>query len=162
ENATHQQYLWEANRSADASPASIAFRQIARDTFATYMFEPDAAAWQAVRRRDRWDIVAVDRRGSHLAREAWTMPQEFLAAIGRFDRLMAVDVELGTEWAGRLFLVNAVMPADRYSVLALGQRVVRQIAPAVHNIYLLRRLRASAGAVERGRIARELHDGVIQ
>jgi signal transduction histidine kinase len=32
----------------------------------------------------------------------------------------------------------------------------------MQNIYLLRRLRASASAIERGRIARELHDGVIQ
>jgi signal transduction histidine kinase len=162
ENATRQHFRWEANRSDDASPLSIGFKPIARDDFATYMFEPDAAAWQAVRRRDRWDIVAVDRRGSHLAADAWTVPPAFLAEIGPFDRLMAVDVELGTEWSGRLFLVNPVVAADRYSLLTLGQRVVRQIAPAVHNIYLMRRLRASAGAIERGRIARELHDGVIQ
>ena len=166
ENVTRQHYRWEANRSGNGVAASIAFKQIPRDDFTTYMFEPDAAAWRAVRRRssrgDRWDVVAVDRRGSHLAADGWTVPQEFLAAIGPFDRLMAVDVELGTEWTGRLFLVNPVVAGDRYSVLALGQRVVRQIAPAVQNIYLLRRLRASAGAIERGRIARELHDGVIQ
>jgi signal transduction histidine kinase len=166
ENVTRQQFRWEASRSGNGVPASTAFKQIQRDDFTTYMFEPDAAAWQAVRRRssrgDRWDIVAVDRRGSHLAADAWTMPQEFVAAIGPFDQLMAVDVELGTEWTGRLFLVNPVIAADRYSALALGQRVVRQIAPAVQNIYLLRRLRASASAIERGRIARELHDGVIQ
>jgi len=166
ENAAGQQFLWEANRSEDSIPPAISFKQLQRDDFTIYMFEPDAAAWHAVRRRasrgERWDIVAVDRRESRLAAERWTVPADFLAAIGPFDQLMAVDVELGTDWTGRLFLVNPVVAADRYSVLALGRRVVRQIAPAVQNIYLLRRLRASASAIERGRIARELHDGVIQ
>ena len=32
----------------------------------------------------------------------------------------------------------------------------------VHNVYLMRRLRTEAVAAERGRVARELHDGVIQ
>jgi len=32
----------------------------------------------------------------------------------------------------------------------------------VYNVYLLRRLRQRAGAVERARVARELHDGAVQ
>src|SRR5262245_35646345 len=157
ENATHQQFRWEATRTGDASPVAVAFKAIARNDFDIYMFEPDAAAWQALRSRGRWDVVAIDRLGSHLAARAWTIPQALLAAIEPFDRLMAVGVELGTEWSGRIFLVNPVVATDRYSLLALGQRVVRQIAPAVENVYLLRRLRASAGALARGRL-----DGVIQ
>ena len=39
---------------------------------------------------------------------------------------------------------------------------VRQVGPAVYNVYLLRRLRLRAGAVERARFARELHDGAVQ
>jgi signal transduction histidine kinase len=39
---------------------------------------------------------------------------------------------------------------------------VLQVAPALHSVYLYRRLRSRAGAVERGRVAREMHDGVIQ
>jgi two-component system nitrate/nitrite sensor histidine kinase NarX len=39
---------------------------------------------------------------------------------------------------------------------------VQQISPAVQNVYLLRRLRSAARILERARIARELHDGVIQ
>src|SRR5438552_18297172 len=38
----------------------------------------------------------------------------------------------------------------------------RDIGPALYNVYLTRRLRSRAGAVERARVARELHDGVIQ
>jgi signal transduction histidine kinase len=41
-------------------------------------------------------------------------------------------------------------------------RAVREVSPTVHNIYLLRRLRRQAAAIERARIARDLHDGVVQ
>jgi two-component system sensor histidine kinase DegS len=39
---------------------------------------------------------------------------------------------------------------------------VREAAPAVHGAYLLRRLRSRVGAAERARLARDLHDGLIQ
>jgi signal transduction histidine kinase len=40
--------------------------------------------------------------------------------------------------------------------------MVRQVGPAIYNVYLLRRLRKRAGALERSRLARELHDGAVQ
>jgi signal transduction histidine kinase len=131
------------------------------------MFEPAAAAWHAVRRRgrgeERLDIVALDRGGSRLSNpEQWTFPPAFVTAVHPFDQLMAVGIELGNDWTGRLFLVDPLVGADRTGVLGFGLRIVRQIAPAVENVYLMRRLRSAAAAMERSRIARELHDGVIQ
>jgi len=46
--------------------------------------------------------------------------------------------------------------------LRFMQQLTHQLAPAVYNVYILRRLRTRAAAVERGRVARELHDGVVQ
>jgi two-component system, NarL family, sensor histidine kinase DegS len=40
--------------------------------------------------------------------------------------------------------------------------LTEHITPALTNVFLLRRLRSRAGAVERARVARELHDGAIQ
>ncbi|MGH9576305.1 MAG: sensor histidine kinase, partial [Terriglobales bacterium] len=42
------------------------------------------------------------------------------------------------------------------------QNLMRQIGPAIYNVYLTRRMRSRAGAAERARMARELHDGTIQ
>jgi len=42
------------------------------------------------------------------------------------------------------------------------QEFAQQVAPAIYNVYLMRRLRERAGALERSRFARELHDGAIQ
>src|SRR5262249_28832887 len=41
-------------------------------------------------------------------------------------------------------------------------RLAQRIGPAMYEHYLVRRLRVRAQAAERGRIARELHDGVTQ
>ena len=54
------------------------------------------------------------------------------------------------------------MGGDREEELRFLQELVRQVGPAVYNVYLLRRLRQRAGAVERARVARELHDGAVQ
>ncbi|PYV24085.1 MAG: hypothetical protein DMG24_12435, partial [Acidobacteria bacterium] len=40
--------------------------------------------------------------------------------------------------------------------------LVEEVGPAVYNVYRLRHLRSRAVSIERARIARELHDGVIQ
>jgi two-component system nitrate/nitrite sensor histidine kinase NarX len=42
------------------------------------------------------------------------------------------------------------------------QEFAQQVGPAIYNVYLMRRLRERAGALERARFARELHDGAIQ
>jgi signal transduction histidine kinase len=108
------------------------------------------------------DVLALDGSGTPLEAVPWTFPQEFLAAVQPFDRLLAVGIELGNEWKGRLFLVDPIVGGDRLGALALARRLVRQIAPSVHNVHMLRRVRTAAYAVERARFARELHDGVIQ
>jgi signal transduction histidine kinase len=159
-------FMWEASRSLDGSLQGLRSLRLESGTLPIYTFAPDAAAWHVVRRRladaPRFDVVALDRSGARLKAGPWTFTTEFLAAVGSFDRLMAVDVDLGDEWTGRVFLTDPRASGDRAGLLGLGQRLVGQIAPAVHNVYILHRLRSAASANERARIARELHDGVIQ
>jgi two-component system nitrate/nitrite sensor histidine kinase NarX len=42
------------------------------------------------------------------------------------------------------------------------ETIIRQIGPALCSLEVLGRLRSHVGAAERGRIAREIHDGIIQ
>jgi signal transduction histidine kinase len=46
--------------------------------------------------------------------------------------------------------------------LRFAQNLLQQVGPAIYNLYLVRKLRSRAGAIERARAARELHDGAIQ
>ena len=59
-------------------------------------------------------------------------------------------------------LVNAKLGWNRERELGFAQNALRQVAPALYSIYLFRRLRSRAGAMERAKVARELHDTAIQ
>jgi signal transduction histidine kinase len=61
-----------------------------------------------------------------------------------------------------MFLIDPDFSAGVKEELRFLQELVRQIAPAIYNVYLLRRLRQRAGAAERARLVRELHDGAVQ
>jgi len=80
----------------------------------------------------------------------------------QFQCVMTVSFIFGREWWGRIFLLDPSLTGDIEEELRFLQELVRQVGPAVYNVYLLRRLRLRAGAVERARFARELHDGAVQ
>jgi signal transduction histidine kinase len=85
-----------------------------------------------------------------------------LAQQHAFSHLMAVSFLFGKEWWGRIFFLDPSLTGEIMEELRFLQELVRQIGPAVYNVYLLRRLRLRAGALERARFARELHDGAVQ
>ncbi len=85
-----------------------------------------------------------------------------LAAQHKFDSMISVSFLFGREWWGRIFLFDPSLTGDIEEELRFLQELVRQVGPAVYNVYLLSRLRTRAGAVERARVARELHDGAVQ
>jgi len=89
--------------------------------------------------------------------------------------LLAVTVELDERPAGRVLLINPVTPPRAWRRLLGGwdrrfstadlrrlEQVVRHIGPPLENLFLLRHLRNHAIESERSRIARDLHDGILQ
>jgi signal transduction histidine kinase len=83
-----------------------------------------------------------------------------IAQDAHAQRLLVVPATLPDEFDGEIYLVD---PAGRLGQqLDLLAAIAERIGPAVHNLYLVRRLRTRATAIERSRIARELHDGPLQ
>ena len=104
-------------------------------------------------------IDAIDdegRRLNSLEFKDLPMPVEGVESV------LAVKLEVGREWSGRFVLVNGRLGWNRERELRFAQNVLGQVAPALYSIYLFRRLRSRAGAMERARVARELHDTTIQ
>jgi signal transduction histidine kinase len=64
--------------------------------------------------------------------------------------------------SARLFVLDPKIGWGSEKQLRFLRNLGNQMAPAVYNVYLLRRLRTRATAVERARVARDLHDGVVQ
>ena len=127
----------------------------------TYLYESDADVSQVVGNGDHNRVVALDRNGVRL-RQLSSQPLTPLSKLYKFDSLLAVSFVFAQEWWGRIFLLDPTLGGEREEELRFLQELVRQVGPAVYNVYLLRRLRQRAGAVERARVARELHDGAVQ
>jgi signal transduction histidine kinase len=66
------------------------------------------------------------------------------------------------DWHGRLYVVNPGPEPRETVALRLLHSICEQALPAMHNLYLVGRLRSRSIAVERARLARELHDGPVQ
>ncbi len=165
EVSSGQVSLWEGGRYTGASTPAPRVTPLDARRFEPFMIAPAASAWYAVRRnkpRERFDVVAQGPDGARASEVPGRLPEPLLAAVGPFRRLLAVSFEMPGELEGRLFLVDPVADRNRESAMALGQRILRHIGPAVYNVYLLHRLRSRSAANERARVARELHDGIIQ
>jgi two-component system nitrate/nitrite sensor histidine kinase NarX len=105
--------------------------------------------------------LALDASGNTLPIENLA-PLAHLRSLQPFDSLIAVTFLFGSEWRGRIFLFDPSWRGEKQEELRFLLDLVHQVGPAVYNVYLLHRLRRRAGAAERARFARELHDGAVQ
>lgn len=111
--------------------------------------------------KDRWSVVALDGDGNQIASPS---PEPLLRLRERqsFRSLITISFIFGGEWRGRVFVFDPVWRGETQEQLRFLLDLLRQVGPAVYNVYLLHRLRRRAGAAERARFARELHDGAVQ
>jgi signal transduction histidine kinase len=116
------------------------------------------ASWQE---NQRASIEVVNSEGISLRGRRCHLPAAF---IGRypFQRLLTSMVSFPPDIVGRLFLFEPRLGGSPTTQLHFLQQLTKRVAPGVYNVYLLRRLRSRIAAVERARMARELHDGVVQ
>jgi signal transduction histidine kinase len=160
ETNSYRVFLAEVNRSAEGAGA-LRWREALPETEAKYLFESPADAIYAARNSKGFQTVALDRTGNRL-REVDIGFVGALAGIETFDTMVSVAFMFGREWTGRVFLLDPEMMGQADEELRFLQEFAQQVGPALYNVYLMRRLRERAGALERARFARELHDGAIQ
>ena len=161
-------FLWEAQVQEGEEKTAIRLSELESFQRARYFFPIPGQAWHARAERKaqldgRFEMLLLGQEGHRLPKVSYAFPEYFLT-WHPFRSLLGVSFALGQdeEWTGRFFLFDAHRDGDRETQLRFFQDLVREVAPAVYSVYRLRRVRSRAGAMERSRIARELHDGVIQ
>ncbi len=158
-------YLTECNPAAEDTRSKfqkILIGEIQLDEKNAFLFAADAHAWHLSLSADRrFKVLAVNARGQR-AREFRIPPGGFFWKRPYLESLLAVGVSVGEELSGHLYVLNPRLHASREAELAFMQRFSVEVTPAIYNVYLWRRLKSKIGAMERARLARELHDGVIQ
>jgi signal transduction histidine kinase len=157
---SYRVFLSEVKRGPDGAEA-LRWREALPENEKVYLFDSPADGVYASRGAKGFQAVLLNREGVRL-RDAELKFLDALARVETFDAVLSVALEFGTEWTGRVFLFDPEKMGDPEEELRFLQEFSQQVGPAIYNVYLMRRLRERAGAVERARFARELHDGAIQ
>jgi signal transduction histidine kinase len=158
-------YLWKTTRDEKSREVGISNTELDSAGRGAYFFESPGATWHALRlasprRGNSYQLYVVSENGTRLSDVSWS-PPEALQAAEPFGSILAMSVNVGNEWTGHLLLIDPQAGTAEMAVPFL-QTIVRQVSPVLYSVFLMRRLRSRVGAVERARVARELHDGVIQ
>ena len=160
EAKSHRIFIGELNKAQNGAPAEFQWRDSPPRDAKNYLEDFPGDVSYASSRKNGWQIVALDAEGKPAACDA--APIQRLQEGEPFQSLITMAFLFGTEWRGRVFLFNPSWRGERQEELRFLLTLVRQIGPAIYNVYLLHRLRRRAGAAERARVARELHDGAVQ
>jgi len=130
---------------------------------ATWLFDDPGRAWHGWKKGENAALaVRLAEPGVWpLQRTTANLP-EALADARPFTTVTVSNMGMAEEWRGRVYLFDAANADNLERSLHFLEALTEHIAPALTNVFLLRRLRSRAGAVERARVARELHDGAIQ
>jgi signal transduction histidine kinase len=158
QSSTSRVFRWEPSLS---SPAIAQVHEIAPAEYAMALMRgyPHTFYMKCSGGESACILVALDEKGQRLDPvkfKSLSMPVPGARSI------LVVGHEMGNDWTGRLVIVNPYVGWRRQRELRFAQDIMRQVAPALYSVYLFRRFRVRAGAAERARVARELHDTSIQ
>jgi signal transduction histidine kinase len=157
---SHRSFLGELRDANGASPEFVWLDSGPREA-KNYLEDFPGEVCYATHSENRWTVLALDREGNpipSLSRD----PLVRLSERQPFRSVIAISFVFGGEWRGRVFVFDPRLQGDAQEELRFLLDLFRQVGPAIYNVYLLHRLRRRAGAAERARFARELHDGAVQ
>ena len=157
---SHRSFLGELNHANGTSSDFVWLDSGMREA-KHYLQDLPGEVCYASLQADRSSVAALDGDGNPVSFSSTEWLKQ-LRERQPFTSLITISFIFGGEWRGRLFIIDPVLQGDTQEQMRFLLDLRRQIGPAVYNVYLLHRLRRRAGAAERARFARELHDGAVQ
>src|SRR5215470_1664189 len=160
ESEAERVMLWRAE-ILDSANAVFTWRQLDEVEEQEYLCvmgdDCAGAVWRDARKAS---ALSIDKEGIRTSSQSY-LGSRFVAAHP-FRLLLASMISAAPDVSARVMLMEPSRGGRAETQLRFLQDLANLVAPAVYNVYLLRRLRSRAAAVERARVARELHDGVVQ
>jgi signal transduction histidine kinase len=164
--STGRAFRWDSTTGLRMSPAMMPADALGADEHRFLFGSPNetlALARKFWRRMSPlgYSITKLNPQGRRGDVHEVLLPVAFVTAYP-YRRIISVPVTFSDEWNGRVFVFDPTVNVRLVALAEFLQKLIRQVAPAVLSVHLLAELRSRAGAMERARVARELHDGVIQ
>jgi signal transduction histidine kinase len=143
--------------------AILESREIRHSQHGYYFFPAPGESWRVVRTERQEDFKCHTLDAGKVSRDktGFRMPDGFMS-LHPFSQLLAVSAAAGDELSLRFYIVDPqryFAGADRLRYL---DRMVRQAVPTIHDQFQVGCMRTDAEAAAGSRMARDLHDGVIQ
>jgi signal transduction histidine kinase len=155
--------LWQLARGDGRHSPRVRRAELDPQQQAAWLFEDFGRAWRAATAPagSQLAVRVLEPGVWRLTSRRGELPPDFVVAQP-FAAVTAVNMGLAGEWHGRIYLFDGSDVGGVERSMHFLDALTEHVTPALTNVFLLRRLRARAGAAERARVARELHDGAIQ
>jgi signal transduction histidine kinase len=140
----------------DHIPETLAQLMLALPENLAVIFKGKRRAWP-LQGSDYYAFDVVEKRQDETGAEI----AESLASLLESESFLSIPTSLRDQAAARLYLTSQKRCFTLSDIDLLSQ-VFKQIEPSLDNIRLLERLASSAAEQERERLARDIHDSVIQ
>jgi signal transduction histidine kinase len=148
------------NSSRDIQACELAPEQLPQ-----YFFPAPAPSWRMESIRGsgtlQFRCLTLDSGKLASCRTNCGVPESFLSEHP-LHLLLGVALQLGEGISVRVYVIEPASWFGGAEGLRFLERVARQAAPVVLNLFQVERVRKQAEAAAHGRVARELHDGAIQ
>lgn len=107
------------------------------------------------------DILVYDFDAQRIVSQAF-QPSKRLISIFEMDSVLSIPVFFSERFKGRVYLVNKLREGFSNSDLQYLKLIVSQVGPLIENYRLLKQMHTLSVLEEKNRIARDLHDGLVQ
>lgn len=178
-SATLQRVLHEVASQFGSQRAVLWVEQVSAGRAFEFEVSPDgreaglSALWRESSPQMKHDLrfalmepLLVERNGEKVKTTGLNPESSESVTPGLLERFGVVSMIVTPieveDWRGKLLLLAPRLHSEVRLELRALKDLLDHVMPAVFNVYLSRKLHARATAMERTRVARELHDGSIQ
>jgi signal transduction histidine kinase len=163
---TGRAFVWNVERPELKEKVTLNTRELHAQEGEKSLFETPGHVWYATRTRKDgsglYKIYALNEDGRRLFDAEWSPPSGLLGNEKEVHSFLGISGVYGDEWSSVFLLFSPHLMSSREGTVRFLRSLALQVSPAIYSTFLTSRLRSRAGAIERARVARELHDGVIQ
>lgn len=166
EHNSGRAFVWEAQQQKGKRRIALSTKELHSHEGEKSLFETPGHVWYAKRDKRGSDgrtyhVFSLDEEGRRLFDETWCPPRD-LVGDKELRSFLGAQSSYADEWSGVMLLFEPHLRSSPEAAIRFLRALTIQVSPAIYTAFLTFRLRSRAGAIERARVARELHDGVIQ